>query len=53
MNTANIERYAPQARDVFVAAIIKQAVRYGVTAQGITPIELRPIKIRESISVLA
>ena len=41
MNTANIKRYAPKARNAFIAAVTKQAARYGVTAQGITPIELR------------
>lgn len=41
MNTANIKRYAPKARNAFIAAVTKQAARYGVTAQGITPIEQR------------
>ena len=41
MNTANIKRYAPKARNAFIAAVTKQAARYGVTAQGIKPIEQR------------
>jgi hypothetical protein len=41
MNTANIKKYAPKARNVFIAAVTKQAARYGVTAKGIKPIEQR------------
>ena len=41
MNTANIKRYAPKARNAFIAAVTKQAARYGVTAQDIKPIEKR------------
>jgi hypothetical protein len=41
MNTANIKKYAPKARNAFIAAVTKQAARYGVTAKGIKPIEQR------------
>ena len=30
MNTANIKAYAPQARVDFIAAIEKQAAKYGI-----------------------
>ncbi len=39
MNTSNIKRYAPQARKNFIAAITKQAAKYGITASGIEPLE--------------
>ena len=41
MNTANIKRYAPKARNNFIAAVTKQAARYGVTAKGTEPMEQR------------
>jgi type II restriction/modification system DNA methylase subunit YeeA len=41
MNTANVKKYAPKARNAFIAAVTKQAARYGVTAKGIKPIEQR------------
>jgi hypothetical protein len=39
MNTSNIKRYAPQARKNFIAAITKQAAKYGITQSGIEPLE--------------
>jgi len=41
MNTANIKKYAPKARQDFIAAMTKQAALYGVTAKGCEPMELR------------
>ena len=41
MNTANIKRYAPKARNSFIAAVAKQAARYGITAKGTEPMEQR------------
>ena len=41
MNTANIKKYAPKARNNFIAAVTKQAARYGITAKGIEPMEQR------------
>lgn len=37
MNTSNIKRYAPKARADFIAAVTRQAARYGITAEGIAP----------------
>ena len=39
MNTSNIKRYAPQARNDFIAAMRKQAAKYGITADRILPAE--------------
>ncbi|MGK9156311.1 BREX-1 system adenine-specific DNA-methyltransferase PglX [Acinetobacter radioresistens] len=39
MNTSNIKKYAPQARNDFIAAISKQAAKYGITAKAILPAE--------------
>jgi hypothetical protein len=41
MNTANIKKYAPKARQDFIAAMTKQAALYGVTAKGCEPMEIR------------
>lgn len=41
MNTANIKAYAPQARVDFIAAIEKQAAKYGITKKNITPAEVK------------
>lgn len=41
MNTSNIKKYAPKARNEFIAAVTRQAARYGITANGIEPMELR------------
>ena len=41
MNTANIKAYAPQARVDFIAAIEKQAAKYGITKKHITPAEVK------------
>lgn len=35
MNTSNIKKYAPQARNDFIAAMRKQAAKYGITADSI------------------
>ncbi|WP_198080378.1 BREX-1 system adenine-specific DNA-methyltransferase PglX [Acinetobacter calcoaceticus] len=39
MNTSNIKKYAPQARNDFIAAMRKQAAKYGITADRILPAE--------------
>ncbi|MBN3791439.1 BREX-1 system adenine-specific DNA-methyltransferase PglX [Burkholderia sp. Ac-20353] len=39
MNTNNIKRYAPKARIAFIAAMTKQAAKYGITSKGIEPLE--------------
>ncbi len=39
MNTSNIKKYAPQARNDFIAAMRKQAAKYGITADNILPVE--------------
>ncbi|ENX46135.1 hypothetical protein F886_01575 [Acinetobacter sp. NIPH 542] len=39
MNTSNIKRYAPQARNDFIAAMRKQAAKYGITPNKILPAE--------------
>ena len=39
MNTNHIKSYAPQARSAFIAAMTKQAAKYGITAKGIEPLE--------------
>ena len=39
MNTSNIKKYAPQARNDFIAAMRKQAAKYGITADSILPTE--------------
>lgn len=39
MNTSNIKKYAPQARNDFIAAMRKQAAKYGITANRILPAE--------------
>lgn len=39
MNTNAIKRYAPKARTAFIAAMTKQAAKYGLTAKGIEPLE--------------
>ncbi|MBJ2272569.1 BREX-1 system adenine-specific DNA-methyltransferase PglX [Pseudomonas shahriarae] len=39
MNTSHIKIYAPKARSAFIAAMTKQAARYGITAKGIEPLE--------------
>ena len=39
MNTSNIKKYAPQARNDFIAAMRKQAAKYGITAKAILPAE--------------
>ncbi len=37
MNTSNIKKYAPQARNDFIAAMRKQAAKYGITADRTLP----------------
>ena len=39
MNTSNIKKYAPQARNDFIAAMRKQAAKYSITADSILPAE--------------
>lgn len=39
MNTNHIKTYAPKARSAFIAAMTKQASKYGISASGIEPLE--------------
>lgn len=39
MNTANIKKYAPQAREDFIAAIAQQATKYGIYADRIEDVQ--------------
>lgn len=39
MNTSNIKKYAPQARNDFISAMRKQAAKYGITTDSILPAE--------------
>ncbi len=39
MNTSHIKKYAPQARNDFIAAMRKQAAKYGITADRTLPTE--------------
>lgn len=39
MNTNNVKKYAPKARRDFIAAMAKQAAKYGVEPKGIAPVE--------------
>tara|TARA_R110001592_G_scaffold249128_1_gene511581 strand:+ start:8741 stop:9703 length:963 start_codon:yes stop_codon:yes gene_type:complete len=41
MNTSNIKRYAPNARNTFIAAMSKMAAKYGITEKAITPMEIK------------
>lgn len=41
MNTSNIKKYAPAARKDFIAAITKQAEKYGISAKVIAPMEIK------------
>ncbi|MBV1884603.1 MAG: BREX-1 system adenine-specific DNA-methyltransferase PglX [Pseudomonadales bacterium] len=41
MNTSNIKRYAPKARKDFIAAITKQAEKYGISKKTIAPMEIK------------
>ncbi len=34
METSRLKRYAPEARQAFIAAVSAQAARLGITAQG-------------------
>lgn len=40
MNTVDLKAYAPKARRNFIAAVTKQAQKYGVTATIIYPVEI-------------
>lgn len=39
MNTNNVKKYAPKARNAFIAAMSKQAAKYGITKKKIEPAE--------------
>ena len=39
MNTNHIKSYAPKARSAFIAAMTKQAAKYGITAKSSEPLE--------------
>ena len=41
MNTSNIKRYAPKARNAFIASMSKMAAKYGITDKAITPMEIK------------
>lgn len=41
MNTANIKKYAPKARTAFIAAMTRQAAKYGITLKGAEPLEIK------------
>ncbi len=41
MNTSNIAKYAPQARTDFIAAVTRQAAKYGIRADEVLPIEIK------------
>jgi hypothetical protein len=41
MNTSKVEDYAPQARRDFIAAVTDRAATYGLTAQGIEPVNVQ------------
>ncbi|WP_276784819.1 BREX-1 system adenine-specific DNA-methyltransferase PglX [Thalassolituus oleivorans] len=41
MNTKSIKSYAPKARKDFIAAITKQAAKYGITAKEVTPVVIK------------
>ena len=41
MNTSNIKSYAPKARKDFIAAITKQAEKYGISKKAIAPMEIK------------
>ena len=41
MNTSNIKSYAPKARNAFIAAMSKQAAKYGITESDIAPMEIK------------
>jgi type II restriction/modification system DNA methylase subunit YeeA len=41
MNTNSIKSYAPKARKDFIAAITKQAAKYGITAKEVTPVVIK------------
>lgn len=63
MNTAKLKAYAPKARRDFIAAVTKQAQKYGVTADQIHPVEITgdvavvngkpfPVKLADKIKKL-
>jgi hypothetical protein len=41
LDTSDIKRYAPQARTDFIAAVTKQAAKYGITAGEVLPIAIK------------
>lgn len=41
MNTSNIKSYAPKARTDFIAAMSKQAAKYGISESDIAPLEIK------------
>ena len=41
MNTSNIKRYAPKARNTFIAAMSKMTAKYGITDKAIAPMEIK------------
>ena len=41
MNNTHIKSYAPRARVAFIAAMTKQAAKYGITADRIVPLEIK------------
>lgn len=41
MNTSNVKKYSPKARKAFIAAVGKQAAKYGITAKAIAPVDIK------------
>ncbi|EPJ48523.1 MAG: putative restriction enzyme [Osedax symbiont Rs1] len=41
MNNSHIKRYAPKARRDFIAAITKQAIKYGISENSIAPMVIK------------
>jgi type II restriction/modification system DNA methylase subunit YeeA len=41
MQTSHIAKYAPQARADFIAAVTKQAGKYGISGNGVLPLEIK------------
>ncbi len=41
MNTSHIAKYAPKARRDFIAAMAKQAAKYGITENGVAVVDIK------------
>ena len=38
MQTNKLKTYAPKARQDFIAAVIRRATKFGLTAKGVSPV---------------